>query len=152
MPSADFERSLLVGHSRADCWEALTDVQRVAGWVTVVGEVRELEHLKTYRAVLVDEFGPFRLSADLDIQVTDLEPGRSISFRAKGQDRKVGTSIAVEANLALEPAPSGTSIHVRGRWNVIGTVATMGSGAIRKKADTIFEEFFTAVAIELGST
>lgn len=150
MPSADFERSLEVGRSPAECWGVLTDVQRVANWVTVVGEVQESEHLKAYGAVLEDQFGPFKLRADLDIQVTDLDEGTSIAFRAKGEDRAVSTSIVVDGSLSLEPAAAGTTIHVKGRWNVIGTVATMGSGTIRKKADAIMEEFFVAAEAELN--
>jgi carbon monoxide dehydrogenase subunit G len=150
MPSSDFERSLTVGRSPAECWGVLTDVGLVANWVTVVGEVKEMEHLQTYQAVLADQFGPFRLKADLDITVTELDEGTSISFRAKGEDRQVSTSIVVDGTLALEPQESGTTIHVNGRWNVLGTVATMGSGTIRKKADTIMEEFFTAAAAELN--
>ena len=148
MPSADFEQSLEVTRSPAECWEVLTDVERIAGWVSVVGEVKELDHLESYAAVLVDQFGPFKLKADLDIRVTELDEGTSIAFRAKGEDRQVSTSIIVEGSLALEPADSGTTIHVKGRWNVIGTVATMGSGTIRKKAATIMEEFFAAAETE----
>ncbi len=150
MPSADFGRSLEVSRSPAECWEVLTDVERVASWVTVVGEVREVEHLKSYEAVLEDQFGPFKLKADLDVTVTDLHEGTAISFRAKGRDRQVSTSIIVDASLSLEPAGSGTNILTKGRWSVIGTVATMGSGTIRKTAGTIIDEFFAAAAAELG--
>ncbi len=150
MPSAEFEQSLEVKQSPAECWEVLINVERIAGWVSVVGEVKELEHLKSYEAELVDQFGPFKLKADLDIQVTDLAEGTSIAFRAKGEDRQVSTSIIVDGRLALAEADSGTSIHVEGKWNVIGTVATMGSGTIRKKADHIMEEFFTAAEAEFN--
>lgn len=150
MPSGDFAGSLDVKHSPADCWSVLTDVNRVAKWVTVVGDVSELEHLQAYSAVLEDQFGPFKLKADLDIQVTDLNEGTSITFKAKGQDRQVSTTIIVDANLSLQPTDTGTEILVEGKWNVIGTVATMGSGTIRKKADAIMDEFFTAARQELG--
>ena len=125
-------------------------MNRVAKWVTVVGEVSELEHLRAYSAVLEDQFGPFKLKADLDIQVTDLDEGKSIAFKAKGQDRQVSTTIIVDANLSLQPTGTGTEISVKGKWNVIGTVATMGSGTIRKKADMIMDEFFTAAREELS--
>lgn len=128
----------------------LTDVERVARWVSVVGEVRELEHLQSYEALLHDEFGPFKLSADLKIAVTDVDEGRSIRFTANGIDRHVSTNIAVDARLSLVPGDGETDIEVEGRWTVLGTVATMGSGTIRKKADTIMEEFLTAAAKELG--
>jgi carbon monoxide dehydrogenase subunit G len=90
------------------------------------------------------------LKADLDIQVTDLDEGNSISFKAKGKDRQVATTIIVDATLSLQPSDRGTQIMVQGRWNVIGTVATMGSGTIRKKADSIMDEFFSAASEELS--
>lgn len=149
MPSDKFNRSLEVQRSPEECWDVLTDVSRVANWVTVVGDVEEIEHLRTYSAVLHDEFGPFKLNADISIEVTDLEEGRSIRFKAKGTDRQVSTNISVDASLSLQPQGEGTSIEVDGQWTVIGTVATMGSGTIRKKAETIMEEFFAAAAEEL---
>ena len=151
MPSAEFEKSLAVSRSAEDCWKVLTDVKQIAGWVSVVGEVEEHRHLESYTAVLVDQFGPFKLKADLDILVTDLDEGRSIAFRAKGEDRQVSTSIIVDGNLALEASGEGTTINVKGKWNVIGTVATMGSGTIRKKAETIMDEFFAAAEAELNA-
>lgn len=128
----------------------LTDVYQVAGWVSVVGEVRELEHLSRYEVVLHDEFGPFKLNADLTVEVTDVEEGRSLRFIANGSDRQVSTNISVNARLTLVPAESGTSIEVEGRWSVLGTVATMGAGTIQKKADIIVEEFFTSAAATLN--
>lgn len=133
-----------------ECWGVLTDVSQVARWVSVVGEVRELEHLSRYEVVLHDEFGPFKLNADLTVEVTDVEEGRSIRFVANGSDRQVSTNISVNARLTLVPSESGTSIEVEGRWTVLGTVATMGGGTIRKKADTIVEEFFTSAAATLN--
>lgn len=150
MPSAEFERSLQVTRTPDECWRVLIDVEQLASWVSVVGEVHEEKHLESYRAVLVDQFGPFKLKADLDILVSDVDEGTSIAFRAKGEDRQVATSILVDGSLALEPAEAGTIIRVKGRWSVIGTVATMGSGTIRKKADAIMEEFFAAAAAALG--
>ena len=111
MPSAEFEQSLDVKQSSAECWEVLTNVELVAGWVSVVGEVAEVEHLSSYTAVLVDQFGPFKLKADLDIQVTDLDEGTSIAFRARGEDRQVSTSIIVDGSLAL--AEADPSLKVR---------------------------------------
>jgi uncharacterized protein len=151
VPSADFARSLEVNRPAEDCWGVLTDVSQVAGWVSVVGEVRELEYLSQYEVVLHDEFGPFKLNADLNVEVTDVDEGRSIRFLANGADRQVSTNISVNARLTLVPAATGTSIEVEGRWTVLGTVATMGAGTIRKKADTIVEEFFTSAAAALNA-
>lgn len=151
MPSAEFKRAIEVTSPPDECWRVLTDVQTVAGWVAVVGDVKEIDHLRSYQAVLQDQFGPFKLRADLAVSVTDVDENRSIRFTAKGTDRQVGTTITVDAHLAIAPGGDRTTIEAEGRWTVLGSVATMGSGTIRKKADTIVDEFFAAASRALGA-
>lgn len=150
MPSGTFERSLRVPRPAADCWAVLTDVERVAGWVSVVGSVDEIEPLDRYQVVLTDSFGPFNLNADVGVDVLDVEEGRAIHLKGSGRDRQVKTSISVDARMELEEHGDDTEIRVHGTWNVLGTVATMGGGTIRSKADKIIEEFFSSAEEELG--
>ncbi len=149
MPSAAFSRDIEVTASPDECWPVLIDVDKIASWVTIVGDVEEVEPLAHYRTVLLDRFGPFKLKADVDVRVTELEEASMVRFRASGIDRQVNSTIDVEAELRLEPQEGGTRITVSGHYSVIGTVATMGAGTIEKKADTILEEFFGAAAAEL---
>ncbi|QBI20384.1 hypothetical protein ER308_12950 [Egibacter rhizosphaerae] len=151
MPSSTFERDIQVGSPADRCWAVLTDVERVAGWVTIADEVREHEYLAKYTVVLADQFGPFSVYADIDVDVTDVEEHRFIRFTGKGKDRKGGSSIRVEATMALEEQPSGTTIAVSGKYSVLGTIATMGSSTVRQKADGILDEFFTAASEELAA-
>jgi carbon monoxide dehydrogenase subunit G len=41
-------------------------------------------------------------------------------------------------------------VVVKGRYQVTGRAASMGSGVIKKKADKLLQEFFAAAAGELG--
>lgn len=150
MPTVDFERSLQVGSSPVAVWSKLTSPDVVAGWVTVVGDVEEIEPLSRYSANLTDRLGPFRLSADLDITVTDVEEPRRISFLADGEDRQVASRIQVRATMALDESDSTTDIHVTGQYEVTGRVATLGASMIRAKGEKILEEFFAAASRELG--
>ena len=144
MPSDKFDRSIRVSRPTNECWDVLTDVQRVGGWVSVVSRVDEIAPMAEYAAVLTDSFGPFSLHADVAVKVLDVEEGRSIHFKGSGKDRQVSTSITVEAHLELVEEPGGTLIQTHGSWHVLGTVATMGGGTIRKKAEKIVDEFFAA--------
>lgn len=149
MPSGQLSRKLDVAVSPSECWSVLTDVHRVAGWVSIAHEVEEVEPLESYSVVLQDKFGPFRLNADMDVEVTDVETEKRIRFRGTGTDRSVGTTISVDASMELTPTDEGTSIQVEGSYQVVGTVASMGSSTIKNKADTIVEEFFEAAGREL---
>jgi uncharacterized protein len=149
MASADFTRTLHVPADPAACWMVLTDVGRVAGWVSILGAVKELEPLVSYTAVLEDRLGPFRLRADLAVEVTELRQPERITLRARGEDRQVASRIAVDATLRLAPAKTGTTVEVAGRYEVTGRVATLGASTIRPKASKVLDEFFAAAEREL---
>lgn len=149
MPSGQLSRRIEVDASPSKCWVVLTDVQRVAGWVSIAHQVEEVEPLASYTVVLQDSFGPFKLHADMEVDVTDVDEERRIRFRASGADRSVGTTISVDATMELEPANGGTVLQVDGSYQVVGTVAAMGASTINKKAETIIEEFFEAAEREL---
>jgi carbon monoxide dehydrogenase subunit G len=150
VPKESFSRQLEVAASPATCWDVLTNVEQVAGWVGIVEDVREVDRLASYTAVLADRLGPFSLRADLDIEVTDLAEGEAIAFRAAGEDRQVSSQLAVEASMRLAPSESGTLLNVEGFYEVTGRVASMGASWITVKAAMILEEFFAGARRELA--
>lgn len=152
MPRSEFSRRIEVVRPPEGCWPVLTDVRRLVGWVSVLEDAEELEHLSRYTAVLMDRLGPFRLRADMAISVQDVEEGRHVAVHAEGEDRQVGSRLVVDATLDLEPQGEGTAVTIAGSYEVTGRVASMGAGTIRKKADKILDDFFASVATELGRT
>jgi carbon monoxide dehydrogenase subunit G len=150
MASMTFERDLLVRADAEKCWAIVTDVPRLVRWVTILDEAEELAPLDRYRAVLMDRMGPFRLRADLDIAVSEVEIARHIRVRASGEDRQVSSRIGVDATLNLEPDGDRTRIRATGSYEVVGRVASLGAGMIKQKAAKIIDEFFANAAAELG--
>jgi carbon monoxide dehydrogenase subunit G len=123
-------------------WTVITDVSLVASWVTVVDDVWERESLSAYDAVLADRVGPFKLSADLDVDVVEVDEPTAIRVRADGEDRQVASRIQIDATVALSSVDRGTEIHVSGMYEVTGKVATLGASMIRAKGEKILDEFF----------
>jgi carbon monoxide dehydrogenase subunit G len=132
-------------------WSTLTDVPQLVSWVSIVEDAVEIEPLARYTAVLMDRLGPFKLRADLDIVLSDVEVGRSLHVRAAGEDRAVGSRLVVDAVLSMEPADTGTVVVVDGAYEVSGKAASMGSGTINKKAEKIMNDFFAAAGNALGA-
>lgn len=152
MPRSEFDRELSVTASPTTSWDTLTDVPRLVDWMSIVEDAREIDPLVRYTAVLLDRLGPFRLRADLDIVISDVEVERRITVRAEGEDRQVGSRLQVEATMVLVPRePEGTVVRISGTYEVTGRVAAMGSGTINKKAEKIMDEFFSKAAAELGA-
>jgi carbon monoxide dehydrogenase subunit G len=151
MPRTEFHRDLHIKSSPADSWDALVDVPRLVGWVSIVDNAVELEPLSKYTAVLMDRLGPFKLRADLDVTVSDVEPGHSLKVKAVGEDRQVGSRLLVLASLEVRPEDQGSTVVVDGVYEVTGKVASMGPGTINKKAQKVLDEFFGAAGEELGT-
>ena len=149
MATEKFTRSVNVSADGATTWSVLTDVDRLASWVGIVHDVKELSHLDKYTAVLEDRVGPFRLRADLSVDVAVPEGGVRIDVSASGRDRAVDSKISVNATLELVIHDNGTTINVDGVYQVTGRVASMGGGIIRKKADGVLNDFFSSAEREL---
>lgn len=151
MPSMTFNRELSVSSDVKTCWEVLTDVPRLVEWVSIVDDAQEIAPLEKYTAVLMDRLGPFKLRADLDIVVSEVDIGKRIRVHASGEDRQVSSRIGIDAVLTLDELDGGGArVHVDGSYEVIGRVATLGAGMIRQKAAKILDEFFGRAAAELG--
>lgn len=146
----EFSRRLLVAAAPPRVWDVLLDVPTVASWISIVGDVHEDAPLERYGATLEDRLGPFKLRADLHIEVVDHQPGVSLTARAAGEDRQVASRIAVTATLTTRPASEGTEVQLHGGYEVTGRVATLGASSIRKKGDRMLDEFFAAAARRLG--
>ncbi len=153
MASESFERTSTVQADPTKCWEVVTDVPRLVEWVSVLEDAHEVAPLASYTAVLADRLGPFKLTADLAITVSEVVPGKHIRVQATGEDHQVKSRIGIDAVLTLAPAGGGgTAVTATGSYEVIGKVATMGAGMIRQKATKILDQFFGHLTDELGGS
>jgi carbon monoxide dehydrogenase subunit G len=145
----EFAKTIRLDASPELVWDALLDFHRVASWLSIVREVRDVDPPRRYAALLEDRLGPFAMRADLDLTV-DVSERRRLRVSAAGEDRQVASRIAATIEIAVDTDGAGTSLEVKGRYEVTGKVATLGAGAIRKKGDRILQEFFESASKELG--
>jgi carbon monoxide dehydrogenase subunit G len=146
----DFTKTIQLTTSPSVVWDALLDVRRVASWLSIVRDVRDVDPPRHYTALLEDRLGPFAMRADLEVAV-EAGVDRRMHVAAAGEDRQVASRISATIDLAVEPHAEETVVTVTGRYEITGRIATLGSGAIRKKGDKILEEFFTNLGRELGA-
>jgi carbon monoxide dehydrogenase subunit G len=146
----DFARTIDLVAPPAAVWAAMLDVRRVASWLSIVRDVRDVEPPRRYAALLEDRLGPFAMRADLEVTVVTDSDSR-MHVAAAGEDRQVASRISATIDLNLEPRAAGTIVTVTGRYEITGRVATLGSAAIRKKGDKILEEFCANLGRELGA-
>ncbi len=147
----DFAKTIQLSATPTAVWDALGDVRRVASWLSVVRDVKDVDPPRRYSALLEDRLGPFAMRADLDVKVDADADARAMHVGAAGEDRQVGSRISATIDLAIEPRDGGTFLTAAGRFEITGRVATLGSGPIRKKGDKVLDEFFSNLGRELGA-
>jgi uncharacterized protein len=138
----EFQETVRLTSGREPVWATVSDIPTVLSWISIVGEAEEVEPDKRYRALLEDRMGPFKLRADLDIEVGERVAGELIRARGDGEDRQIGSRLIIDVTLALSEDGGGTAVDVRGSYEVTGRPASLGASSIRKKASKVLAEFF----------
>src|SRR5258708_12165755 len=99
---AEFNKPIALSATPAAVWDALLDVRRVASWLSIVGDVRDVEPPRRFAALLEDRLGPFAMRADLDVTV-ESSPDHRMRVAAPGEDRQVASRISATVDPPLHP-------------------------------------------------
>lgn len=146
----EFGNNVRLAAPASSVWATILDFPRVASWLHIVSELKEVEAQKRYTAVIADKVGPFSLKADLTANVSVDAAARRLTATAEGEDRQIQSRITATLEIVIAEDGAGSVLDLKGRYEIAGKVATLGAGAIRKKGDKILEEFFATLARELG--
>ncbi len=57
--AVEFDREIEVQATPQQIWDRILELDCIAGWVNIIEDVEQVEHLATYSAVLTDSLGPF---------------------------------------------------------------------------------------------
>jgi len=139
----EFRESLTVEAPPEAVWATVSDIKTVLSWISIVESAEDVATGR-YKVVLADRLGPFKLRADVAVEVVERVEGEKIRARGDGEDRQIGSRLIVEVELDVAAQDGGTKLDVGGSYEVTGRPAALGAGAIRKKAATILSEFFAA--------
>ena len=133
------ERVLPVERDRL--WDLLMDVPRVARCVPGVESVEPVD-AGGYTGRLGVRIGPIRLSLDGTMAIEERDDAAwRARMRADASDRRLGGGLRARLTLTLAPAEGGTRLHIETDLAVLGKIGEFGQPVIRKKADTLLEEF-----------
>ena len=122
-------------------WELLMDVPKVGRCIPGVESVLPID-ANSYQGALKIQVGPIRLHFQGTITVEEQNREKmQASMRAEGSDKKIGGGVRARMTMTLTPAESGTTLTVETDLNILGKLGEFGQPIIRKKADTLMQEF-----------
>ncbi|MCL6641329.1 MAG: SRPBCC family protein [Candidatus Rokubacteria bacterium] len=145
----EFTREIPTAASPEGVWALLWDVERLARCIPGCQSARAVEPPVRYEATVAERVGPFKVTFPLDIEVLEAQAPKRLRAKATGRDASVGSSLQLQLDLAIEPAGDRTVLRLRAEVSVLGKLAALGGGMIRRKADEIMDRFAQALRREL---
>jgi carbon monoxide dehydrogenase subunit G len=94
---------------------------------------------------MVEKVGPFRVEFPTTIEVLETEKLTRIKAQAAGTDNKISSRMKVELEVNLKGEGESTSLSFVAGVDIVGKLAALGHGIIKRKADQALDEFAQAV-------
>jgi len=129
--------------SRDDVWVLLRDTSRFAGLLPGVESVTPSaqDGTEAYAARVSDKIGPFKITLNLEVRVTEASEPSLLKASVRGGDSYGLNRVTGAMQLSLSPAPHGTQMRFEASVEVLGKLAALGAVPIRRRATQLFSEF-----------
>lgn len=144
-----FEKEVEISAPRQKVWDFIWDVDRFIACVPGCKEAKTLEPGKRYAATMVEKVGPFRVEFPTTIEVLEREDLTRIKAQASGADNKIGSRMKITLDVNLREQGDKTVLGFVAGVDILGKLAALGHGIIKRKADQVLDEFARAVKKQL---
>jgi uncharacterized protein len=106
---------------------------------------KTIEAGKLYSATMIEKVGPFRVEFPTTIEVLEREELTHIKAQASGADNKIGSRMKLSLDVNLREQGEKTVLGFVAGVDILGKLAALGHGIIKRKADQVLDEFAQAV-------
>ena len=141
----DFQKEVEIAAPKEKVWNFIWDVDRFIACVPGCKEAKTLEEGKRYSATMVEKVGPFKVEFPTTIEVLERQEMSRIRAQASGADNKIGSRMKLELDVNLSEKEDKTILGLVARVDILGKLAALGHGIIKRKADQVLDEFAHAV-------
>ena len=140
-----FDKEVEISVPREKVWKFIWDVDRFIACVPSCKEAKTLEEGKLYSATMVEKVGPFKVEFPTTIEVLEKEEFKHIKAQASGADNKIGSRMKIELDVNLRERDNKTLLGFVANVDILGKLAALGHGIIKRKADQVLDEFAQTV-------
>ena len=140
-----FEKEVEIQVPREKVWNFIWDVDRFVACVPWCKEAKTIEAGKLYSATMIEKVGPFRVEFPTTIEVLEREDLTRIKAQASGADNKIGSRMKLSLDVKLRDQGEKTVLGFVAGVDILGKLAALGHGIIKRKADQVLDEFAQAV-------
>ncbi len=140
-----FEKQVEIHAPREKVWNFIWDVDQFISCVPGCKEAKTVEEGKRYSATMVEKVGPFKVEFPTTIEVLERDELSRIKAQASGADNKIGSRMKLDLEVKLREEDNKTVLQFIAGVDILGKLAALGHGIIKRKADQVLDEFAQAV-------
>ena len=135
--------NLLLPAGPQEIWRLLRDTQRLAGLLPGVESVTPVANAsgEAYAAKVAERVGPFKITMNLEIQMTEMVEDKLLKASVRGGDSVGLNRVTGTIQAALVPAEGGTQMRFEAAVEVLGKMAALGAPVVRRRTTDLFAEF-----------
>jgi uncharacterized protein len=141
----EFQKDVEIRAPREKVWNFIWDVDRFISCLPGCKDAKTIEAGKRYSATMVEKVGPFKVEFPTTIEVLETEKLTRIKAQAAGTDNKISSRMKVELEVSLKGEGETTFLNFVAGVDIVGKLAALGHGIIKRKADQVLDEFTQAV-------
>jgi len=135
-----FHGNLSIARPVEKVWEFLWDIEKLASCIPGCEGVKTIKDREKYELTVKDSVGPITVHFELLAEVKKLEPLKRIEIALEGKDFKAG-GVRQTMTLVLTAKGSDSEIDFETDVNVFGRLGTLGYPFVKKKAESVINEF-----------
>jgi len=135
-----FHGNLSIARPVEKVWEFLWDIEKLTSCIPGCESVKTIKDREKYELTVKDSVGPITVHFELLAEVKKLEPLKRIEIALEGKDFKAG-GVRQTMTLVLTAKGSDSEIDFETDVNVFGRLGTLGYPFVKKKAETVINEF-----------
>ena len=140
-----FEKEVEILAPREKVWNFIWDVNRFIACVPGCRDAKTIEEGKKYSATMIEKVGPFKVEFPTSIEVLERQELTHIRAQASGADNKIGSRMKLDLDVNLREQDGKTIVKFVAGVDILGKLAALGHGIIKRKADQVLDEFAQAV-------
>jgi uncharacterized protein len=135
-----------------DVWKLLRETSRLAALLPGVENVTPLHEVgvEAYQAKASDKIGPFKVTLNLEIRVTEARQPEVLKASIKGADSLGMNRITGSLHIVLSPAGAAARMQFQADIEILGKLATLGAVPIRRRAAEKFACFARNIQAQFG--
>ena len=132
--------SFVVPAEPARVFESFLDPDAMRVSVPGCTELEKLDGTH-YRGKLVNEIAHVRFSAGFTAEITEIREPEQVRAVLKGEDRKLGSSIKIDATLSVQPDGDQSKVSYDLDVALWGKIGRLGESIVRRRSTEVERQF-----------